>query len=88
VKVRQHNNDGVRLKLGVAAVAAGLAMGAVALASEGQQDGVVDATQGGLAQPTVEFGETSTESGAPKSPETEVASPPVTAEPAPTEEPG
>ncbi len=41
-----------------------------------------------LAEPTMHFGETVTQSAPPSAPETPAATPPVKAQPAPTAEPG
>jgi hypothetical protein len=77
--------------LAVLGIGAGLSMGAVAVASELEQRGaevVVSNDPVDVAQPTANYGETVTQTTAPTAIQTTLATPPVTAEPAPTEEPG
>jgi hypothetical protein len=78
------------VKLALASIGIGAlgAMGLITATVEGAGAETIPA--GGIEafRPTADYGDTSTQSTAPPTPEVAVATPPVTAEPAPTEEPG
>jgi hypothetical protein len=92
--VHRYQQDPIKLRIKPLSAAIGTgavaAMFAVFVAYGPQQSSgtFVSNPPGEITKPQPTYGETSTEVTAPTSVETPAATPPVTAEPAPTEEPG